>query len=144
MVQKTTSTKHQSAQSLVKGWHLIDLKNKVLGRETSHIATLLQGKHKSNYSAFSDSGDYVVAINSKHVKLTGKKSETKEYQRYSGYPGGLKIKTFKEVLAKDSNLIIKYAVSGMLPKNKLRKKRLSRLFIFPEAEHKYKDKFSDK
>ncbi|MEX1052453.1 MAG: 50S ribosomal protein L13 [Patescibacteria group bacterium] len=144
MVSKTTSTKHKSVESIIRDWHIVDLKNKILGRSATTIAVFLQGKHKATYSAFSDSGDYVVVINSKHVKLTGNKSNVKEYQSYSGYPGGLKTKTFKEVLAKDPNLIIKYAVSGMLPKNKLRKKRLARLFIFSESEHTYQDKFKTK
>jgi len=141
MVQKTISTKHKSSKLVQRNWHLVDLKDKILGRVSSQIAHLLQGKNKSDYSAFLDAGDYVVAINAKHIKITGNKAKEKEYLRYSGYPGGLKIRSFKEVMDQDLNFILKSAVSGMLPKNKLRKKRLLRLYIFPDAKHIYEDKF---
>ena len=137
MKNKTVSTKHKDIKEIVRKWHLIDLKNKILGREASNISFLLQGKNRPDYSPFLDCGDYVVAINSKYIKITGNKKNSKEYLSYSGYPGGLKIKSYKEMLAKNPNNIIKIAVSGMLPKNKLRKKRLQRLFIFPESEHNY-------
>ncbi len=137
MVNQTKSTQHKDINEIVRKWHLVDLKNKILGREASNISFLLQGKNRSDYSPFLDTGDYVVAINSKHIKITGNKKNSKEYLSYSGYPGGLKIKSYKEMLAKNPNNIIKIAVSGMLPKNKLRKKRLIRLFIFPESEHNY-------
>jgi len=137
MVNQTKSTQHKDIKSIERKWHLVDLKSKILGREASNISFLLQGKNRADYSPFSDFGDYVVAINSKHVKITGNKKNVKEYLSYSGYPGGLKTKSYKEMLAKNPNNIIKIAVSGMLPKNKLRKKRLQRLFIYPESEHNY-------
>ncbi|MFH1827040.1 MAG: 50S ribosomal protein L13 [bacterium] len=142
MVQKTISTKYKGIKSVERNWHLINLKDKTLGRISSQIAYVLQGKNKSDYSTFLDSGDYVVAINAKRIKVTGNKAKEKEYLRYSGYPGGLKVKSFKEVMEQDARLIIKSAVSGMLPKNKLRKKRLSRLYIFPNEDHAYKEKFN--
>lgn len=142
MVQKTISTKYKGIKTVVRNWHLIDLKGKTLGRISSQIAYLLQGKNKTDYSTFLDSGDFVVAINAKLIKVTGNKAKEKEYLRYSGYPGGLKVKSFKEVMEQDARLIIKSAVSGMLPKNKLRKKRLSRLYIFSNEEHNYKEKFN--
>ena len=137
MINKTISTKHKDIKAIKRGWHLVDLKNKILGREASNISFLLQGKNRSDYSPFLDTGDYVVAINAKYIKITGNKKNTKEYLSYSGYPGGLKTKSYKEMLANNPILIIKYAVNGMLPKNKLRKKRILRLFIFPDAEHNY-------
>lgn len=138
------STKPQKAEGIQRDWHLVDLKGKVLGRTAGSIARLMQGKHKSSYSTHLDSGDYVVAINAKDLVLTGRKLSQKTYSNYSGYPGGLRVRTAQEVFEKNPKEIIQHAVSGMLPKNKLRKKRLTRLFIFTGEEHPYKEKISIK
>lgn len=141
MVNLTHSTKPVSEKDIKRNWHLIDVSDKVLGRITPEIARFLQGKHKRDYVAYLDMGDYVVVINAIKVKLTGKKVEAKEYTRFSGYPGGLKRISFKTMLKDKPAEIIKHAVSGMLPKNKLRERRLTRLFIFADNKHPYADKF---
>lgn len=143
MGRLTTSTKPQKAGEINRMWHLVDLKGKVLGRIAGSIASIIQGKHKPTYSLNLDSGDYVVAINAKDVVLTGRKLLQKTYARYSGYPGGLRIQTAQELLSKKPGELIRHAVSGMLPKNKLRKRRLTRLFIFADDKHPYEEKLKN-
>jgi len=135
--QITTSTK---AAEIKRAWHLIDMKEATLGRVSSKIAQLLMGKAKPYFVRTLDCGDYVVVINAKDVKVTGKKEEQKKYYRHSGYPGGFKVATLKEKRAEKPGDIVTHAVSGMLPQNKLRASMLKRLFVFAGAEHKYADK----
>jgi large subunit ribosomal protein L13 len=136
--QMTTTTK---ATDIKRVWHLIDLKGQTLGRVASDIAKLLMGKSKPYFVRNLDCGDYVVVINAKEVAATGKKEEQKNYYRYSGYPGGLRVRTLKEMRDEKPEEIIVHAVKGMLPQNKLRDRMLKRLFVFAGAEHKYEDKF---
>ncbi len=144
MVQQTKSTRSISSKEITRNWHLIDLNGKTLGREIPRISELLQGKHKVNFVPYLDNGDFVVVINVKNVKVTGKKGSQKEYNYYSGYPGGQRSVTLKEMMIKNPKEVIRHAVSGMLPKTKLRDIRLSRLYIFEEAIHPYMDKFETK
>lgn len=130
----TPSTK---ASDISRNWHLIDLKGQVLGRTASQIAKLLVGKHKPNQHDNLDGGDYVVAINSDSVKVTGNKLINKKYYRHSGYPGGLKSATLSEKMSKDSRKVIELAVKGMLPKNKFQTNRLRRLKVFTDNQHPY-------
>jgi len=109
--------------------HRIDAEGKVLGRLASNIAVLLIGKHKPNYSAHMDSGDFVEVVNASKFVLTGKKTEQKVYRRHSGYPGGFKEVSFTKMFETRPVKIIYNAVSGMLPDNRLKAKRLSRLSI---------------
>ena len=125
-------------KKIERRWHLIDAKNKVLGRLAVQIATLLSGKHKPIYTPNIDVGDYVVVINIQDVKITGKKLEQKKYWRYTGYPGGIRARTLKEQKAQDPAKVIVYTVKGMLPRNRLREGRLKRLKVFVGAEHPYK------
>jgi len=125
-------------EKIKKEWYLINAEGKVLGRLSTEIAKILQGKHKSNFDPSQDTGDWVVVINCEKVKLTGRKKEQKEYLRHTGFIGGLKKTTFKEMLNKKPEEIIKQAVWGMLPKNKLRNKRILRLKIYPGPEHPHK------
>lgn len=141
MKNLTKSTKSLSAKEIARDWHLIDVNGKILGRISPEIARFLQGKHKLHYVPYLDGGDYVVVINAKKVKITGKKKKSKIYTHYSGYPGGLKHYSLGELLENKPIEVIKRAVSGMLPKNKLRNKRLSRLFIFPDEKYPYEEKF---
>lgn len=136
--QITTATK---ATDIKREWHLIDVKDKTLGRISSEIAQLLMGKAKPYFVRNLDCGDYVVIINAKDVKATGNKEEQKKYYRHSGYPGGFRVETLKELRGRKPADIIKHAVKGMLPDNKLRDKMLRRLFVFAGQEHKYQDKF---
>ncbi len=141
MTNLTKQTKPVKEKEIVRNWHLIDVSGQILGRVAGRISRLLQGKHKVNYVSYLDSGDYIVVINARKVKVTGKKSQNKVYTRYSGYPGGLKTISYEKMLAEKPEEIIRHAVSGMLPKNKLRDRRLARLFIFSDINHKFADKF---
>ena len=125
-------------------WHLIDVKDETLGRVSTKIAGLLMGKSKPYFVRNLDLGDYVVIINAKDVKVTGNKETQKKYYGYSGYPGGFKSEALQHLRERRPTEIIKHAVSGMLPQNKLKSKMLKRLLIFVDAEHTYKDKFRPK
>lgn len=140
MKKLTEQTKPLKVEEIRRDWYEIDVKGKILGRIASSIVKILQGKHKVDYVPHLDCGDYVVVINAKDVKITGKKATNKIYTRYSGYPDGLKEITFNQLKEKKPEEIIRHAVSGMLPKNKLRKNYLKKLFIYPDANHPYKNK----
>ncbi|MBU0567481.1 50S ribosomal protein L13 [bacterium] len=118
-----------------KRWLLIDAKDKILGRLCSRIALILQGKNKPCYTPHLDVGDNVVIINAKGIMVTGRKEEEKTYYRYSGYPSGLKKIVYKDLMAKKPEGIIRLAIKGMLPKNKLRKVLLNNLRIYPGVDH---------
>jgi len=107
--------------------HTIDATKKVLGRLATEIAVLLRGKHKPDFVPYKDMGDFVIVKNVKDIRLTGKKIEQKKYYRHSGYPGGLKEIPVKKIFEKNPALVLKKAVFGMLPKNKLRAKMIKRL-----------------
>lgn len=140
MVVLSQSTKSVSEKKITREWYCIDVGGKVLGRIAAEIVKLLQGKHKTNYVSYLDMGDNVIVINAQKVKLTGNKSSSKIYRYYSGYPGGLRSTTAHELLDKKPEEVIRHAVSGMLPKNKLRDRRLARLFVFSGKEHPYEEK----
>ncbi len=129
------------ASEIKREWHIIDVDGKVLGRVSTEIAGLLMGKSKPNFVRNLDCGDYVVVINSKKIKVTGKKEHDKLYRRHSGYPGGFREERLEELRARKPNDIIVHSVKGMLPQNKLRDQMLLRLKIFEGAEHEYMDKF---
>ncbi len=116
-------------------WWLIDAKDKILGRLASQIAVLLMGKHKPTYTPHIDSGDFVVVVNADKIKVTGKKMTDKIYYWHSGYPGGLKQRTLKQMLEKNPTRVLYLAVKRMLPKNKLQAKRLKRLKIYASEDH---------
>ncbi len=135
-------TKATKLQDVKRSWHLVDVKGKVLGRVATDIAQKLMGKGKPYFVRNLDCGDYVVVINSKYVAVTGKKEKEKFYGKYSGYPGGLKQKALWQMRQEKPTEPIRHAVLGMLPKNKLRDRLMTRLYIYPEAEHPYKEKVS--
>ena len=118
-----------------KKWHLIDANDKVLGRLATEIANLLRGKNKPIFTPHMDSGDYVVVVNADKVVLTGGKLEKKMYYRHSGYVGGLKKATAKEMLQKRPENLIRFAVKGMLPKTSLGRRQLTKLKIFAGPDH---------
>jgi large subunit ribosomal protein L13 len=138
LAQITQST---SAKDIKRSWYLVDVKDKTLGRVSVDIAKHLMGKGKADFVRNLDCGDYVVVINAKKVAVTGNKEEQKRYYRHSGYPGGFKTTSLKELREKKPEEIIKHAVKGMLPQNKLRDRMLTRLFVFAGVDHKYDDKF---
>ena len=121
-----------------RSWYIIDAENKVLGRLATKIAAILRGKHKSVYTPHMDTGDFVVVVNAKKVHLTGRKLANKIYYRHTGYPGGLKSMSAEEMLKKKPEDIIKLAVRGMLPKNKLGRKQLTKLKVYAGSNHPHK------
>jgi large subunit ribosomal protein L13 len=118
-----------------KKWHLIDARNKILGRLASEIAILLRGKHKPIFTPHMDAGDYVVVVNADKVVLTGDKLEQKIYYHHSGYVGGLKEISAKEMLRRRPENLIRFAVRGMLPKNSLGRRQLTKLKIYAGPDH---------
>lgn len=136
------ATKSTKIKEIKREWHLIDVDGKILGRSASDIALLLMGKAKTNFVRNLDCGDYVVVVNAKNIKVTGKKENLKNYYRHSGYPGGFKSETYLELENRKPGEVIRHAVAGMLPQNKLKALMLKRLYIFQDAEHTYKDKFN--
>jgi large subunit ribosomal protein L13 len=118
-----------------KKWYIIDARDKVLGRLASKIAILLRGKHKPIFTPHVDAGDYVVVVNADKVALTGDKLEKKIYYRHSGYVGGLKEIPAKEMLLRRPENLIKLAVKGMLPKNSLGRRQLTKLKIYAGPDH---------
>ena len=132
------------AKEIKRQWHLIDLDGKTLGRISTQIAGLLMGKGKPYFVRNLDCGDFVVVINTKKIKVTGNKENKKVYQRHSGYPGGFKQETLSDLRDRKSNNIIRHAVLGMLPQNRLRDQMINRLKTFEGAEHEYTDKFGAK
>lgn len=116
-------------------WHLVDAEGKILGRLASRIAQILSGKDKPIYTPHLDVGDFVVVINAEKVKVTGGKEEKKIYYRHTGYPGGLKERTYEELLSKKPQDIIRKAVRGMLPKNKLGRQMFKKLKVYAGSEH---------
>jgi len=123
------------ANEINREWLVIDASNQVLGRVASDIARLLRGKHKVTYTPHMDTGDFVVVINAERIRLTGKKVEEKKYYRHSGYPGGIHTRTAREMLEKHPERLIRLAVWGMLPKNRLGRKLLKKLKVYTESEH---------
>ena len=128
-------TYSQKSSEIKREWWIIDAGSLPLGKLAVVIADKLMGKSKVTYTPHIDNGDYVIVTNAKNVVVTGDKMVTKMYYSHSGYPGGLKELKLEEVLAKDPSRVIREAVKGMLPKNKLAAERLTRLRVFEGAEH---------
>ena len=118
-----------------ESWILVDAEHKTLGRLASSLASRLSGKHKPEYTPNADLGDYIVVVNAGKIIVTGNKLDQKKYYHHSGYPGGIKSKSLNEVLKSSAEDAIRMAVKGMLPKNKIGKKMLTKLKIYKDAEH---------
>ena len=129
---KTQSLRKEDSQH---DWYIVDASNKVLGRLATKLADKLRGKDKSTFTPHVDGGDYVVVINAEKVKVTGNKFNNKKYYTHSSYPGGLKIKIFKDLIKTKPEYIIEKAVKGMLPKNKLGKQIFKKLKVYKGSEH---------
>ncbi len=136
MIVKTEIPK---AKEWKREWHLVDVGGKVLGRVATEIVAMLMGKKKVNYAPNVDMGDRVVVINANQVVLTGKKESGKVYRRHSQYPGGMKELRAAELRRKRPGKMIELAVKGMLPDNRLRKRRMARLTVFGGSEHPYEN-----
>ena len=128
-------TKSYKSINIKKNWHLVDAEDKVLGRLAVKIATILSGKNKAQYSPNADLGDFVVVVNAEKVKVTGNKFSQKNYYHHTGYPGGLKTKTFEKMQEDSPEKIIEKAVKGMLPKNKLANQIIKKLKVYSGSVH---------
>lgn len=116
-------------------WYVIDAEDKTLGKIAAEVASILRGKKKPIYTPHVDTGDYVIVINAEKVRVTGKKEEQKIYKSHSGYPGGLKETTLRELRAKKPEEIIRHAVKGMMPKGKLGRQMFKKLKVYAGPEH---------
>ena len=128
-------TKSYKSSNVKKNWHLVDAEDKVLGRLAVKIATILSGKNKAQYSPNADLGDFVVVVNAEKVKVTGNKFSQKNYYHHTGYPGGLKTKSFEKMQEDSPEKIIEKAVKGMLPKNKLANQIIKKLKVYSGSVH---------
>ena len=129
------STEFPSKNGITRQWHIIDADGLVLGKLASKAARVLMGKHKASYTPFLDTGDHVIVINAKKVRLTGRKEDAKVYRHFTGYPGGLVEKTFKRVRDEKPTRIVEDAIFGMLPKTKLGKQMYRKLKVYAGDRH---------
>ena len=127
----------QKKETVERKWYVIDAEGKPLGRVASKAAHILRGKHKATYTPHIDCGDYVIILNASKVLLTGNKLEDKKYYSHSGYPGGLRTRTAKEMIEKYPEEMVEKAVKGMLPKNRLGRAMYKKLFVYAGSEHKH-------
>ncbi len=123
------------AQQQDKQWHLLDATDQTLGRLASRIAGILSGKRRADFSPNLDMGDFVVVINAERISVTGRKREQKVYYRHSGYPGGLREKTLQAQLDEHPDRVLRLAVKGMLPRNKIGRRSLRRLHVYAGSQH---------
>jgi large subunit ribosomal protein L13 len=131
-------TKSLRKEDVNRQWFIIDADGEVVGRMSSKIAHVLRGKHKPDYTPHVDNGDFIIVINADKARFTGDKLNQKEYITYSGYPGGQKRRTAKEMFDKKPIAVIENAVKGMLPKTKLGNKMYKKLFVYAGTEHPHK------
>ena len=129
---KTVSAKPAEVE---QEWYVIDAENQVVGRLASQVAALLRGKHKPYFTPHVDCGDYVIIVNADKVRFSGKKETDKLYYRYSGYPGGLRTRTAKEMRQRRPDYIMRHAVKGMLPKGPLGRSMLKKLKVYASPTH---------
>ena len=130
-----TRTKMAKKEEVTHDWYVVDVADKVLGRVATQIAVLLNGKDRVDYTPHVDNGAGVIVLNCDKIKVTGKKSEQKAYERFSGYPSGLKKTVYEKMIIKDPKYILRHAVKDMLPKNKLGPLMLRRLKLYVGTEH---------
>src|SRR5215216_5874508 len=131
-MQKTWNAKPGEVE---RTWYLVDAEGKTLGRLATQIADMLRGKGKPQYTPHVDTGDFVVVVNAEKIAVTGNKLDDKLYYRHSGYPGGLKERTLREQLARRPEEVIRKAVKGMLPRNRLARRQLTKLKVYAGPEH---------
>lgn len=128
-------TEFTNAANADKKWYVIDAENQVVGRLASKVAYIIRGKNKPSFSPNADCGDNVIIINAEKVRFTGKKTEEKEYIRYTGYPGGQRFATPKELLQRKPAEVLRHAIHGMLPKNRLGRQLNTNVYIYAGTEH---------
>ena len=131
-MDKTYVTK---ASDIDREWLVVDATGEILGRLATRIAAMLRGKHKPYYAPNLDTGDFVIVVNGSKISVTGNRLDDKLYRRHTGYPGGLKEITLRRMMEKHPERVIRFAVKGMLPKNKLGRQMLKKLKVYAGAEH---------
>ena len=131
-MQKTWNAKPGEVE---RRWYLVDAEGKTLGRLATQIADTLRGKHKAEYTPHIDTGDFVVVVNAEKIAVTGNKLDDKKYYRHSGYPGGLRERTLREQLNRRPTEVLRKAVKGMLPRNRLARAQLTKLKIYAGPDH---------
>ena len=131
-MQKTWNAK---AGEVTRNWYVVDAEGQILGRLATRIADTLRGKDKPQYTPHTDTGDFVVVVNAEKIGVTGKKLDEKMYRRHSGYPGGLKERTMREQLERRPTDVLRKAVKGMLPRNRLARAQLQKLKIYAGPDH---------
>lgn len=122
-------------EDISKKWFLVDAKDQTLGRLASKVAHVLRGKHKPSFTPNSDMGDFVIVINADKIKLTGKRTELKEYFHYTGYPGGATFESFKDLIKTKPEKVVTHAIKGMIPHNRLGKLVIKKLKVYAGADH---------
>jgi len=132
LVQPSYSAKKDE---ITREWYIVDAEGQTLGRLASKVSKILQGKHKPIYTPHIDTGDFVIIINAEKINVTGNKANTKVYRKHSGYPGGLKEVSYKRLLEKQPEQIIRYAIKGMMPKTILGKQMLKKLKVYAGPNH---------
>lgn len=128
-------TKSAKPADVVREWYVLDAENQTVGRMASEVATILRGKHKPSFTPHVDCGDFVIITNADKARFTGNKETEKLYYRYSGYPGGMKTRTAKEMRARRPEHIVEHAVKGMLPKGPLGRSMLKKLKVYAGPDH---------
>ncbi len=128
-------TKHANAATVKRNWYVVDGTNQTVGRMCARVALMLRGKHKASFTPHFDTGDYIIITNVDKVVFTGNKAEQKIYINFSGYPGGKKEETAGNLLKRRPDAVIERAVKGMLPKNRLGRAMVKKLFVYAGAEH---------
>ena len=132
------TTQHANAATVKRNWYVVDGTNQTVGRMCARVAAILRGKNKAYYTPHVDCGDYIIITNADKIHFTGNKLEEKLYDTYSGYLGGLKQETAKNLLKRRPEAIVERAIKGMLPKNRLGRQMYKKLFVYAGAEHPHK------
>jgi len=132
---QTYHTWSPKASEIQREWQLVDADGQILGRLASQIAMILRGKHKPTYAPHVDNGDFVVVVNAEKVQVTGKRPDQKIYWHHTGYPGGIKSETYRQLMARHPHRILKIAVKGMLPKNRLGRQLMKKLHVYAGSRH---------
>ena len=131
-------TRFIHTEDVDRKWYIVDAKDRVLGRMATEIAKVIRGKNKAIFTPNMDTGDFVVVVNADKVRVTGKRENLKQYIRHSGYPGGQKVTSFKEMMKKKPEFVVESAVKGMLPKNRLGRKLIKKLKVYSGEDHPHK------
>lgn len=128
-------TKSIRKEDIIPKWWVVDASGKTVGRLSTQVATILRGKHKAYFTPHVDCGDYVIVINAEKINIEGKRQEQKQYFHYTGYPGGDRFESYKELLIKKPEFIVEHAIKGMLPKNRLGRVIIKKLKVYRGSEH---------